>query len=173
MSSDAQAHGALIAALTDQLRRFSITAALTCSAVAERLAINDTDLRCMLLFPEHQEVSAGDLAALSGLSTGAVTGLLDRLEKAGLVERTKDPDDRRRVVVRQVPEALEKVKQGWQRIHDGMVQMWNELSDDEIRFLTSYFERTDAIMTAEMSSTQAAQCRRVARSRRNQSWSAR
>jgi DNA-binding MarR family transcriptional regulator len=73
-------------------------------AVAERLGINATDLKCLELAAGEEAISPGRLAELAGLTTGAVTGVLDRLERARIVRREADPTDRRRVVVRLIPE---------------------------------------------------------------------
>ncbi|MBA3327291.1 MAG: MarR family transcriptional regulator [Solirubrobacterales bacterium] len=68
-------------------------------AVADRLQINLTDLRCMDILQQRGTATAGQLACAAGLSTGAVTTMLDRLERAGYVRRLRDPVDRRRVYV--------------------------------------------------------------------------
>ena len=68
-------------------------------AVGQLLGLNPTDLRCLDWLTEGP-MSAGDLGAATGLSSAATTTLLDRLEKKGFVERTRDTADRRRVVVR-------------------------------------------------------------------------
>lgn len=75
-------------------------------AVAERLALHPTSWECLSLLFEHGSMPAGRLAELTGLTTGAVTGLVDRLEAGGYVHRQRDPDDRRRVIVELVPSAL-------------------------------------------------------------------
>jgi DNA-binding MarR family transcriptional regulator len=75
-------------------------------ALAERLGLNATDVRSLELLSVEADVTPGRLAELTGLTTGAVTGVLDRLEKAGLVEREPDPDDRRRILVRLVPDRI-------------------------------------------------------------------
>jgi DNA-binding MarR family transcriptional regulator len=75
-------------------------------AVAERLGLDPTAWECLTLLFEHGPVTAGRLAELTGLTTGAVTGLVDRLESAGYVRRERDPNDRRRVIVTLVPSAL-------------------------------------------------------------------
>jgi DNA-binding MarR family transcriptional regulator len=77
------------------------------AAVASVLGLNGTDLRVLDFLGrtgdpasfDSAPTTAGDLARASGLTTGAVTAVLDRLEKAGWVERKPDPNDRRRVVV--------------------------------------------------------------------------
>ena len=77
---------------------------LLLEAVAARLGLNPTDLKCLDLVAGDETVTPGHLAELSGLTTGAITGVLDRLEAAGLVRREPDPADRRRFVVRLVPD---------------------------------------------------------------------
>src|SRR5918997_4082347 len=72
---------------------------------AKRLGVNDTDLHCLNIIESRGGLSAGELAKESGLTTGAVTGVIDRLEKAGYARRVSDPDDRRRVKV-EVTEAF-------------------------------------------------------------------
>ncbi len=75
-------------------------------AVAERLGLNATDLLGLQLIAGEGETTPGRLAELAGITTGAITGVLDRLEKARIVVREADPDDRRRVVVRLSPTRL-------------------------------------------------------------------
>ncbi len=69
------------------------------SLAAERLGVSETDLRCLNIIENCGGLSAGELAAASGLTGGAVTGVLDRLERAGYARRVSDPADRRRVKV--------------------------------------------------------------------------
>ncbi len=68
-------------------------------ALAEHLGLNVTDLRCLELAIDEPGLTAGRLADLAGITTGAVTGVLDRLERAGFVDRRPDPADRRSVVI--------------------------------------------------------------------------
>jgi DNA-binding MarR family transcriptional regulator len=66
---------------------------------AERLGVNETDLRCLNIIENSGGLTAGELASQSALTGGAVTGVIDRLERAGLARRASDPADRRRVRV--------------------------------------------------------------------------
>lgn len=66
---------------------------------AERLGVNQTDLHCLNIIENSSGLSAGELAEQAGLTPGAVTGVIDRLERAGLARRVPDPTDRRRVTV--------------------------------------------------------------------------
>jgi DNA-binding MarR family transcriptional regulator len=72
-------------------------------AIADRLGLNVTDLRALELVVAEPGVSAGDIAERSGLTSGAVTGVVDRLERAGFVERRPDPADRRGITVHPMP----------------------------------------------------------------------
>jgi DNA-binding MarR family transcriptional regulator len=76
-------------------------------AVADAIGINRTDLRCLDVIQREGPVPAGRLADETGLTTGAITTVLDRLERAGYARRVRDPSDRRRVLVEVTPEAFE------------------------------------------------------------------
>ncbi len=73
--------------------------------LAKKLKLSRTDMRCLDLIGRLGPLTAGNLAEESGLTTGAVTFILDRLEEAGMVTRRRDTEDRRRVWVEIVPEA--------------------------------------------------------------------
>ena len=68
-------------------------------AVADALGINRTDMRCTDILDREGPVTAGYLAAATGLTTGSITTAIDRLEQRGLARRLRDPSDRRRVLV--------------------------------------------------------------------------
>jgi len=93
----------LVASLTAEWTRLGAELVLLAQGVADRLKINITDLQCLAVVVSAGPMTAGQVAESTGLTTGAVTGVLDRLEKAGLLQRENDPSDRRRVVVRAVP----------------------------------------------------------------------
>jgi DNA-binding MarR family transcriptional regulator len=80
---------------------------------AERLGINRTDLLCLNAIENAGGLTAGRLAAEAGLTSGAVTGVIDRLERAGFARRVADPDDRRRVKVEVTPEFYARADEIW------------------------------------------------------------
>ena len=88
---------------TDALRRLIAEGIGTHEVVASSLGLNATDLRCLELAWSEAEMTPTRLAELSGLTSGAVTGVLDRLERARFVRRESDPNDRRRLLVRVDP----------------------------------------------------------------------
>jgi DNA-binding MarR family transcriptional regulator len=89
-------------------------------ALGSVLGLNATDVRCVDLLDQYGTMTAGALAAVAGLSTGAVTFLLDRLERAGFVRRVRDVQDRRRVLVELAPFARAQISQ----LHAGLAEAW-------------------------------------------------
>ncbi len=80
---------------------------------AERLGVSETDLHCLNIVENARGLSAGDLARQSGLTPGAITGVIDRLERAGYARRVRDPDDRRRVTVEVTPAFYAAAERIW------------------------------------------------------------
>jgi DNA-binding MarR family transcriptional regulator len=80
---------------------------------ADVLGINETDLHCVNIIENSQGLSAGELAAQAGLTSGAITGVIDRLERAGYARRVPDPRDRRRVIVEVTPEFYDQAGRIW------------------------------------------------------------
>src|SRR5580692_10867909 len=72
---------------------------LMSQAAADRIGINPTDLNCLNILSFSGQLTAGELARATGLTTASITGVVDRLEQAGFVRRERDATDRRRVVV--------------------------------------------------------------------------
>jgi DNA-binding MarR family transcriptional regulator len=89
----------LFAELTTANRRYQSGTDALDQAAAELLGINRTDARCIDVILRGGRISAGELAVAAGLSPGAATTAIDRLERAGYARRSGDPDDRRRVIV--------------------------------------------------------------------------
>ncbi len=90
-------------------RRYSTATVLYHHAVAERLGLGPSDHRCLDLLVQHGELTGSRLAAMTGLTTGAVTGVVHRLEAAGFLHRRPDPTDGRRQLLQAVPERVEEV----------------------------------------------------------------
>src|ERR1700734_2618292 len=97
----------LMAALDRAMRDASGQGVMYSAVVAERLGINSTDLECLDHVVLRGPISAGALAEATGLTTGAITGVIDRLERAGFARREPDPEDRRKVLVRAEPIVFE------------------------------------------------------------------
>jgi DNA-binding MarR family transcriptional regulator len=111
-------------------------------SIATKLGINVTDTRCFELMSRYAQgpLTAGDLARHTGLTTGAVTGILDRLEKAGLVERFRDASDRRKVFVRPRLKALQRVARLYKGLAAASLKHASTYSTKELNLVKSYLE---------------------------------
>jgi DNA-binding MarR family transcriptional regulator len=138
--------------LTRELRQFTGLAASFFRAAAAKLGMTVTDLQVMDILESTGPSTAGQLADLTGLTTGAITGMLNRLEEAGLVRRERDPNDGRRVIV--------QLERGTDEIHkigpifDSLGKAWNELASDyneeQITFLLEFLKRSNAMSRKEI-----------------------
>src|SRR5215471_6133971 len=148
MSSKAMRRQELQAALNAAMRDVSGQGVLYSLAVAERLGMNSTDLECL----DHVlrgPVSAGRLAELTGLTTGAITGVIDRLERIGLARRESDPDDRRKTVVRALPAVLERIAPLFEPMERAAMAVLSKYRDDELALILNFLTRArDAGLTA-------------------------
>ncbi|WP_174977796.1 MarR family winged helix-turn-helix transcriptional regulator [Pandoraea bronchicola] len=92
-------------------RRLAVYTALYHAALAEQLGLNVTDLNALDLILELESITAGQLAELMGVSSGGITTVIDRLERAGFVEREKNPHDRRMVMIHPIEERCAQIEQ--------------------------------------------------------------
>jgi DNA-binding MarR family transcriptional regulator len=110
------------------IRRNQVLTQMLDEAAAAYLGINLTDARAIDLIDQHGRITAGELARELRLSTGAVTTLVDRLERAGLARRVRDEDDRRRVLIETtsvVAELSQKIYGSPQEAFE-LNQMWSD-----------------------------------------------
>jgi DNA-binding MarR family transcriptional regulator len=103
----------LIAELLEQFRISGSQDHAFDNVAAERLGINRTDLACLDVITRVGPLTAGEVAAAAGLTTGAVTAVVDRLERAGYARRVRDDEDRRRVMIEATPEFLRRAEPIW------------------------------------------------------------
>jgi len=123
-------------------RELSTTSIFFHQAIATKLGINVTDTRCFELMSRYAQgpLTAGDIARHAGLTTGAVTGILDRLEKVGLVERFRDASDRRKVFVRPCLEAMQRVARLYQGLAAASLKHASSYSTKELELVQDYLE---------------------------------
>jgi DNA-binding MarR family transcriptional regulator len=110
-------------------------------AAAAQMGINTTDHRCLELIERSGGLTAGQLAELSGLSTGAVTTVLDRLERVGYVRRTRDSSDRRRVLVEVTPQGHAIGHEIFGPLIADSRAMLAGFSDEQLAFLIDFLNR--------------------------------
>lgn len=127
----------IIQAINDKFREMSTETIMFHQAVADVLGLHVTDHKCLDLIYRFGAMPAGRLADLTGLTTGGVTGIIDRLEEAGYVRRTNDPKDRRRTIVeptgnRKLERKIEVI---FMHLHERMHKVLSSYSDSELAFL--------------------------------------
>lgn len=139
---------ALIEEFYREISRMSTWTVVYHGAAAARLGLNPTDLKCGAVLRETGPISAGELAALTGLTTGAITGVLDRLEKAGLVRRAADPADRRRVIVEplETPARLAEIMQILGPLSAETAELLKPYDNDQLRLILDFVRRSTELM---------------------------
>lgn len=120
-------------------------------AIAAKLGLNVTDTRCFELMSRYsgEFLTAGHLARATGLTTGAITGILDRLERAGLVERFRDRSDRRKVFIRPRAEALQRVGRLYEGLAEGMMKLASSYSTADLSLINNYLERSLEVLRGQ------------------------
>ncbi|MEU6080200.1 MarR family transcriptional regulator [Streptomyces sp. NPDC047108] len=111
--------------------------------VAQKLGLSVTDLTCLgfILEAGDEPLTAGDLAQRANVTTGAITGVLNRLERAGYATRRPDPSDRRRVRVVADATALAPVVALYAPFYQRLDALFADYTPDEIAVLTDWFTR--------------------------------
>jgi DNA-binding transcriptional ArsR family regulator len=133
------------------VRRTGALFQLMGQAAADRIGINATDLNCLNILSFGGQMTAGELARATGLTTASITGVADRLEEAGFVRRERDPEDRRRVVIRVV---LERALSDVAPVFLPMIRDWQEMAarytDDELRLIVDFYGRMEEVLRAHL-----------------------
>ncbi len=124
--------------------RFIASVVLHNVTVAQRLGLGGSDLQFLTLLDIHGPLAPGRLAALSGLGTGTVTGVIDRLEKAGYVRRDRDVADRRRVLVVPVPESLARLAEFYRDHGEHMAAILGTRRSDQLRAILDFLTDMNA-----------------------------
>ncbi len=129
----------------DDIARLTERAALFQEAAAERLGLNPTDLRCLALAAAEPGMTASRLAELSGLSSGAITGVLDRLERATLARREADPADRRRILVRPLLDRMAEIDAVYEPLDEAMARVLDRYEPPERSAIGAFIEQAIAV----------------------------
>jgi DNA-binding MarR family transcriptional regulator len=122
-------------------REFGRTSAVIDATMAAGLGLSTTDFACWtIVLSEQQPMAAGRLARLAELSTGAVTGVLDRLERRGLVRRMPDPYDRRKVLVGVDRHQRQRLAQVWDPVRQLLAGVLSRRTEPERAVIAQYLE---------------------------------
>ncbi|MGO9853629.1 MAG: MarR family transcriptional regulator [Acidimicrobiales bacterium] len=113
--------------------------------LAKKLKLSRTDMRCLDLIGRLGPMTAGRLAEESGLTTGAVTFILDRLEQSGMVTRRRDTEDRRRVWVEIVPDTRQRLEVLQQPVAEEMRQVAQRFRADELAIVRDFMRQAKEV----------------------------
>jgi DNA-binding MarR family transcriptional regulator len=128
----------LLSRLLEEIRAGQRATDIVDGLACQLMGVNRTDGRCLDILHQRGRISAGELAAEARLTSGAITGVIDRLEQAGYARRVSDPSDRRRVLVEPTEKAYEAAEelmgplgdQGWPKVA--------EYSDEQLELLVDF-----------------------------------
>jgi DNA-binding MarR family transcriptional regulator len=142
----------LLDRLNDLGRRVSTQTVFLHQAIAQSIGLNATDTKCvdLILSGEEDSVTAGWLSDATGLTTGAITHILDRLEKRQVIERVRDTRDRRKIFIRVRPESLLPVYPKYEVIGKAYLELADEYDDRELRVICDYMERACKVSKAQL-----------------------
>ncbi|EPH39494.1 MarR family transcriptional regulator [Streptomyces aurantiacus] len=136
----------LLAAVTVAARRQHAAYTLFNQAMADRLGLHPTDLQCVsLLGLEPEPLTTGEIARLTGLTSGSATRLVDRLLRAGLVERHPDPHDRRRTRISLTADRAPDLTAAWDEPGTAFAAALAEFTEEELGAVERYLLRTTEV----------------------------
>jgi len=135
-----------------EMRRMSAQGVLLSSAVAERVGLSSSDLECLdfIVMSGTDPLTPSQLAKATGLTTGAITGLIDRLERGGFVRRDADPSDRRKVRLLANPERLRELGVYYERLAQRVEAIWTQFSEAQLRVVLDFARRSTAVTSEEV-----------------------
>jgi len=147
IGADQPERAQLAARFGEGFRKTASLMQLMGQAAADRIGLNATDLNCLNILSFSGELTAGELARETGLTTASITGVADRLEEAGYVRRERDPKDRRRVVIRLV---LESALRDVAPVFLPLIQSWQGIvdryTDDELRVIVEFYGQMEQVI---------------------------
>jgi len=153
--SSSKSRQQMIEALNAAMREVSGQGVLYSQAVAERLAVNSSDLECLDYIVSGGAISAGALAQATGLTTGAITGVIDRLERRGFARRERDPVDRRKVLVRAQPSVAEEIGPLFAPMERAALGALSTYRDSELELLLDFLTRIRTAAASAMAELNA------------------
>jgi DNA-binding MarR family transcriptional regulator len=115
-------------------------------AVAQRLGLNAADHKALGIIARNGPLTAGTLARLTGLSASAVTGLVDRLERAGHARRAMDPNDRRRTLITTVAGGAPQLDDVFGELSAAMTTLIKRYDERETAAIVDYLQATIEIL---------------------------
>jgi len=148
-AAQAESRAALLSGVTMAMREVTSLSVLYHRMMALRLGLNSTDLQCLERVAANRDVTAGELAKVTRLTTGSITTAIDRLEQAGFVSRHRDDADRRKVFVGATPAMRRQAEPLSTPMHEAIGEVLGRCGDDQLKFLSQVLqELCDAVKHA-------------------------
>jgi DNA-binding MarR family transcriptional regulator len=123
------------------VRDYGVNLTLFRNAMSEWAGLNVTDMECLRLLFQKGVATPSELSRFTGLTSGATTAMLDRLEKAGLIERRPNPDDRRGTLIVPAPSSAEKAASWFTSARKAQDDLISSYSESELEIVADVFER--------------------------------
>jgi DNA-binding MarR family transcriptional regulator len=134
------------------LRRVNLQGSFLGQSVAIRFGLSESDIETLEQLIDMGATTAGKLSEVTGLTSGAVTRVIDRLEQSGYVRRVPDPADRRRVIVEAVPEKVAAIQSTLNRLSTAGAEEMGRYSEAQLELITEFLTRMEEITKAEAAS---------------------
>jgi DNA-binding MarR family transcriptional regulator len=131
------------------VRDYGIQLTLFRNSVSEWVGLNVTDTECLRLLFQKDVATPSELARHTGLTSGATTAMLDRLEKAGLIERRPNPDDRRGTLIVPAKSGAEKAASWFESARQAQDELISSYSEEELEIISDIFERFTKLWEGE------------------------
>ncbi|MEV0399541.1 MarR family transcriptional regulator [Actinoallomurus sp. NPDC050550] len=132
----------LLARVVGESQRHYAAYTLFNQAMADRIGLHPTDVQCIALLDlEPGPVTTGEIARLTGLASGSASRLVDRLEKAGFVQRQPDPNDRRRALVALAPDAAARISEAWETPGKAFGTVLERYTDEQLEIIADYLRQ--------------------------------
>lgn len=128
------------------LRRHSTATVLFHQSVAEHLGLGPADHKCLDVLRERGPMIGRELAAMTGLTSGAVTGIVARLEQAGFVRRVSDPDDQRKVVITVLAERMHELQTVFGPMRDAAAALLDGFNAAQLAAISTFLDRSTEFM---------------------------
>ena len=139
------------------VRDYGIHLTLFRNAVSEWAGLNTTDMECLRLLFLKGTATPTELARQTGLTSGATTAMLDRLEKAGLLERHPNPDDRRGTLITPAKSAAARAASWFESARNAQDELLSSYSESELEIIADVFERFVKLWDEERDKLRSAQ----------------
>lgn len=139
----------LLKQLIEGLHRYGMRTSIFQQNMAQKMGVVHTDLKTANILNETGPLTAGELSKITGLSTGSVTALVDRLEKAGYVRRERNESDRRRVMIVPIPERHKEIMNHYKSLSAKIKQLGEYYEGQELHLILTFLSDITDLLEQE------------------------